>query len=195
MLCLLLFVIKSWWVNTHHQTSLNKGWSCLEMFIFVYCVVSTRWFSNILTNQKLSFHYVTDSGALPIFAHICFISVDNSVSVLVVLTTRQIWSNNTTTTLFGRVYQQTLSYLVLKDINPFPNNKFWTLPIWQTLLVTSNYSFSHSVFKRLVLQKRKNQGLFGNGLKDMKGSIHLDQYNVIVNIMFCLYFSLLCFFL
>ena len=28
------------------------------------------------------------------------------------------------------------------------------------LLVTSNFSFSHSVFKRLVLQTRKNQGLF-----------------------------------
>ena len=28
----------------------------------------------------------------------------------------------------------------------------------------SNFSFSHSVFKRLVLQTRKNQGLFGIGL-------------------------------
>ena len=27
----------------------------------------------------------------------------------------------------------------------------------------SNFSFSHSVFKRLVLQARKNQGLFGKG--------------------------------
>ena len=27
-----------------------------------------------------------------------------------------------------------------------------------------NFSFSHSVFKRLVLQTRKNQGLFGKGL-------------------------------
>ena len=26
----------------------------------------------------------------------------------------------------------------------------------------SNFFFSHSVFKRLVLQIRKNQGLFGN---------------------------------
>ena len=32
------------------------------------------------------------------------------------------------------------------------------------LLVTSNSSFSHSVFKRLVLQTSKNQGLFGKGL-------------------------------
>ena len=29
---------------------------------------------------------------------------------------------------------------------------------------TSNFSFSHSVFKRLVLQPHKNQGLFGKGL-------------------------------
>ena len=34
----------------------------------------------------------------------------------------------------------------------------------QFLLVTSNFSFSHSVFKRLVLQTCKNQGLFGKGL-------------------------------
>ena len=29
----------------------------------------------------------------------------------------------------------------------------------------SNFSFSHSVFKRLILQTRKNQGLFGKGFK------------------------------
>ena len=34
----------------------------------------------------------------------------------------------------------------------------------EKLLVTSNFSFSHSVFKRLVPQTRKNQGLFGKGL-------------------------------
>ena len=38
--------------------------------------------------------------------------------------------------------------------------------MWQKekLLVTSNFCFSHSVSKRLVLQTRKNQGLFGKGL-------------------------------
>ena len=35
------------------------------------------------------------------------------------------------------------------------------------MLVTSNFSFSHSVFKKLVPQTRQNQGLFGRGLKDM----------------------------
>ena len=39
--------------------------------------------------------------------------------------------------------------------------------LWEQekLLVTSNFFFSHSVFKRLVLQTRKNQGLFGKGVK------------------------------
>ena len=35
----------------------------------------------------------------------------------------------------------------------------------EKLLVMSNLSFSHSVFKRLLLQALKNQGLFGKGLK------------------------------
>ena len=35
----------------------------------------------------------------------------------------------------------------------------------EKLLVTSNFSFSRSVFKRLVLQTHKNQGLFGKGLR------------------------------
>ena len=35
----------------------------------------------------------------------------------------------------------------------------------EKLLVTSNFSFSHIVFKRLVKKKKKNpQGLFGKGL-------------------------------
>ena len=34
------------------------------------------------------------------------------------------------------------------------------------MLVTSNLSFSHSVFARLVLQTRKSQGLFGKGLNN-----------------------------
>ena len=34
----------------------------------------------------------------------------------------------------------------------------------QKLLVTSNFSFSHSIFRRLILQTPNNQGLFGKGL-------------------------------
>ena len=39
--------------------------------------------------------------------------------------------------------------------------------LWEKekLLVTSNFSFSHSVFKRLKQQTDKNQGLFGKGLR------------------------------
>ena len=78
-------------------------------------------------------------------------------------------------------------------VNPFPNDKFCTLPnrkslqttianlkkmaessqneqkkMWQKekLLVTSNFSFSHIVFQRLVQQTRKSQGMFGKGLKN-----------------------------
>ena len=38
--------------------------------------------------------------------------------------------------------------------------------LWEKekLLDNSNFSFSHSVFERLVLQTCKNQGLFGRGL-------------------------------
>ena len=36
----------------------------------------------------------------------------------------------------------------------------------EKLLVASNFSFSHGVFKRLVVQTHKNQGLFGIGLID-----------------------------
>ena len=35
----------------------------------------------------------------------------------------------------------------------------------EKLLVKSYFSFPHSVFKRLVLQTRKNQGSFGKGLR------------------------------
>ena len=42
--------------------------------------------------------------------------------------------------------------------------------LWEKekLLLTSNFSFSHGVFKRLVLQIHKNKGLFGKGLKKVK---------------------------
>ena len=86
----------------------------------------------------------------------------------------------------------------LVHINPFPNDKFYMIPnlnslqttisnvikmavispneqktLWEKekLLVTSNFSFSHSVFKRLILQTHKNQGLFGKGLKDLQMTV------------------------
>ena len=46
-------------------------------------------------------------------------------------------------------------------------NRQKTLWEKEKLLVTSNFSFSHSVFKRLILQTHKNQGLFGKGLTNL----------------------------
>ena len=47
--------------------------------------------------------------------------------------------------------------------------------LWEKekLLVTSNFSFSHSVFKGVILQTDKNQGFFGKGL-----SPHLPKHDL-----------------
>ena len=53
-----------------------------------------------------------------------------------------------------------------------------TLSEKEDFLVTSNFSFSYSIFKRLELQTRKNQDLFGKGLN----SQHLqDNSKVKIN--------------
>ena len=52
--------------------------------------------------------------------------------------------------------------------------------LWEKekLLIMSNFSFSHSVFKRLVLHTRKNQGLFGKGLtKAIDDTLNLSSVN------------------
>ena len=41
----------------------------------------------------------------------------------------------------------------------------------EKLLVMSNFSFSHSVFKRLEQKTCKNQGLFGKGLSPYQGLV------------------------
>ena len=58
----------------------------------------------------------------------------------------------------------------MKIARSFPNGKK-TLWEKEKLLVTSNFSFSHSVFKKHVLETRKNQGLFGKGLKELQESM------------------------
>ena len=50
-----------------------------------------------------------------------------------------------------------------------------TLQENEKLLVTSNFSFSYTVFKRFVLQARKNQGLFGKGLNSVLAFSKFDQ--------------------
>ena len=44
------------------------------------------------------------------------------------------------------------------------------------MLFTSNFSFSYSVFKRLVLQTSKNYGMFGKGLIDFKSVESIPKY-------------------
>ena len=47
----------------------------------------------------------------------------------------------------------------------------------EKLLVKSSFSFSRSVFKTLVLQTRKNQGLFGKGFKQIADGILMFIWN------------------
>ena len=54
-------------------------------------------------------------------------------------------------------------------------NRQKTLWEKEKLLVTRNFSFSHSVFKRLVLQTCKNQSLFGKGLTVLQTTKILGQ--------------------
>ena len=55
----------------------------------------------------------------------------------------------------------------------------------EKLLVASNFSFSHSLFKRLVLQTRKKKGLFWKGLtraaRDANGSSLVYIKNIYVS--------------
>ena len=54
--------------------------------------------------------------------------------------------------------------------------------LWEKekLLVTSNFSFPHCVFKRLLLQTRKNQSLFGKELKKTKSYVNMCVVIMIV---------------
>ena len=54
----------------------------------------------------------------------------------------------------------------------------------EKLLITSNFSFSHSVYKRLVLQTCKSKGLYGNGLKTQRGILKWAKQKMLVIITF-----------
>ena len=61
------------------------------------------------------------------------------------------------------------SGLILDDNLKFDENgRKFSKRLWEKekLLLTSNFSFSHNVFKRLVQQTFKNKGLFGKELRD-----------------------------
>ena len=55
-------------------------------------------------------------------------------------------------------------FQILITIAESSPNGYKTLREKEKLLVSSNFSFPHRVFKRLVLQTHKNQGLFGKEL-------------------------------
>ena len=57
--------------------------------------------------------------------------------------------------------------------------------LWEKekLLVTSNFSFSHNVFKRHVRQTRKNQGLFGKELRLNNFIQELWLFDAVVSIL------------
>ena len=85
-------------------------------------------------------------------------------------TTTEMWLLTLSQTTKFRLFQnervckrQFLSLMKTAEISPKGYKTLWEK---EKLLVTRNFSFSHSVFKRIVLQTRKNQGLFGKGLKD-----------------------------
>ena len=48
----------------------------------------------------------------------------------------------------------------------------------EKLLLTSNITFSHSVFKRLVLQTRKNQDFFRKGLNESVRKLKLIRDSI-----------------
>ena len=78
-----------------------------------------------------------------------------------------------------KTLQTTISSL-MKMAESYPNGKK-TLWEKEKLLVTSNFSFSHSIFKRLKLQTRKNQGLFGKRLsnnenKSTQNKLQIQQF-------------------
>ena len=58
---------------------------------------------------------------------------------------------------------QTTILTLMKMAESFPKGQ---KTLWEKgkLFVTNNFSFSYSVFKRLIQQTRKNQVLFGKGL-------------------------------
>ena len=68
-------------------------------------------------------------------------------------------------------------------------NRRKTLWEKEILLVTSNFSFSHSVFKRLLLGTRKNKGLFGKGLSlsIVRSSVLESSNNLSVSELLILY--------
>ena len=56
----------------------------------------------------------------------------------------------------------------------------------EKLVVMGNFAFSHSAFKRFVLQTCKNKGLFGKGLKPIHCFLQLSMFEKIKDQTTCL---------
>ena len=57
--------------------------------------------------------------------------------------------------------QQFLSWMKMAKGSPKGKKTLWEK---EKLLITSNFPYTHNVFKRHILQTGKNKGLFGKGL-------------------------------
>ena len=68
-----------------------------------------------------------------------------------------------------------LNLMKMAESSPIGKKTLWEK---EKLLVTSNFSFSLSVFKRVVLQTHKNQGLFGKGLNVTQVLLKEKKYNL-----------------
>ena len=64
---------------------------------------------------------------------------------------------------------------MMKMAESYPNG-YKTLWEKEKLLITSNFSFSHSVFKRLVSQGRQKVWLCGNGLNRKQKTKRLSAH-------------------
>ena len=63
-------------------------------------------------------------------------------------------------------------FQILMKMAESSQNRQKTLWEKEKLLVMSNFSFSHSVCKRLLLQRRKIEDMFGKGLNQQISSIY-----------------------
>ena len=60
-------------------------------------------------------------------------------------------------------------------------NRQKTIWVEEKLHIKSSFYFSHSIFKRLELQTRKNQGLFGKGLMHFCDVFYEARHHLIMD--------------
>ena len=108
--------------------------------------------------------------------------VSNDLFVWFVLEVSVIVALSQTTLPYSKGLQTTISnWMKVAEGSTDGKKTLWEK---EKLLVMSNFSFSHSVIKRLVLQTRENQDLFG---KRLKAKVLLP-WSVIHVCVSCLYY-------